>query len=183
MNKFISLMHRIIGVHRVLIVGPSGAGKTYITTHIRKVHHQYAIDADTLKQMCSWVDQDGNLSQFENSAGKQWLKTHHFVWNTSYLRNYLKKHKVIYLFGLSKNVFDTAFLFDKVYYLHVDPEIINAHLQSKSRKNPWGKHKKQRELTIHSLNNLLKNAKKVNAILIDIDTTQMTPDDIFSEIH
>lgn len=183
MNKFTSLLHRFLGIHRVLIVGPSGAGKTYIANHIKKVHHQYAIDADTLKEMCSWIDDEGNPIKFEKSAGRKWLKTHHFIWNVHYLRNYLKKHKVIYLFGLSKNVFETAFLFDSVYYLHVNPEIVNEHLQAKDRKNPWGKHKEQRELTIHSLRTHLLQAKKAKAILIDIDHTEMTPDDIFSEIQ
>ncbi len=183
MNLVTSLLHRLLGIRRVLVIGPSGSGKTYISQYLRQKHRCVAVDADTILGLCRWVDDEGHRVSFDTSAGKTWLKTHHFLWDIVFLRRYLKLYRRVYVFGFSKNVFDAAPLFDAVYYLHVRPAIIDEHLRSKTRENPWGKQKKQREITLRSLRRHLREAKEAKVTIIDVSTNHLPPDELFAKIR
>ncbi len=183
MNLVTALLHRLFGIRRVLVIGPSGSGKTYISQYLRQKHRCVALDADAIPGLCRWVDDEGYPVTFNVSAGKTWLKTHHFLWDLVFLRTYLKRYRRVYVFGFSKNVFDAAPLFDAVYYLHVRPAIIDEHLKSTARANPWGKQKKQREITLRSLRRHLKEAKNAKATIIDVSTSHLPPDELFAKIR
>lgn len=177
------IAHRLCGIRRVLVVGPSGAGKTFIAHHLRAAHHEPVIDADDLKQLCRWVDDENHAITFNVAAGKRWLKTHHFIWDRAYLKHYLAQYRRIYIFGLSKNIFDMTDLFDQIFFLDISAALDRTHLSSPLRRNPWGKHKHQRELTVHSLRLLRAQAKAAGATCIAIHNADISPDDIFSQIR
>ena len=170
---------KFMNIERVLVIGPSGSGKTYISKNLQLVHIN-AVDADSLKGLCKWTDESGYKIKFKKSADKTWLKHHHFIWDRNFLKKYLEKQKQIYLFGLSQNVFDMVDLFDKVYYLHLRPKLVDEHLRSKKRKNPWGHYKKQRDLTVKGLGELKTLAKKHKCKIIKAN---VTPDELFHEIE
>lgn len=79
---------------------------------------------------------------------KKFVHSHPFLWDRKVLIKYLKTNPNIYLFGLSGNVFDTIDLFDKVYFLKVNPQVVVRRLMHSSRKNPWGKKEWQQKATI-----------------------------------
>ncbi len=138
---------------KVLIVGPSGSGKTFVSSALRK-RGINAVDADSVVGLSGWFDGMGNKVNFPEDADKEFLDNHEFLWNLDFLRMYLDSQKEVFFFGLSGNVFDAISLFDRAYWLNVEPAVLRENLRHETRKNPMGK-------TEYQLNNVLKFAKDV----------------------
>ncbi len=164
---------------RILIIGPSGSGKTYISAELRKQGIN-AVDADLISGLADWFDGNRNKVKYPTDAGKEFLDSHEFLWDKEFLKEFLDKQKEIYLFGLSGNIFSVIDVFDKVYFLKVDPQILAKNLRHASRENPMGR-------TDYQLENALRYAKeienKANELGIEfIDATNKSPEQIFSKI-
>ncbi|MBI1974307.1 MAG: AAA family ATPase [Candidatus Zambryskibacteria bacterium] len=164
---------------KILIIGPSGSGKTYISAELRKGGIN-AIDADLVLDLSSWFDNDGKEVEYPEDADKEFLNNHEFLWNKEFLKDYLRKQDEIYLFGLSGNVFNVTDLFDKVYFLKVERQVLTENLRHESRENPMGR-------TDYQLENALKYAEEIEQKARElgieiIDATGKSPDEIFKEI-
>ncbi len=164
---------------KILIIGPSGSGKTYISAELRK-RGLNVIDADLIAGLSDWFDRDGNKVDYPKDADKQFLDNHEFLWDKEFLKEFCSKHKEIYLFGLAGNIFSVIELFNKVYFLKVDSQILAKNMRYASRENPMGR-------TDYQLENALRYAKeienKANELGIEfIDATNKSPEQIFSKI-
>lgn len=152
---------------RVLITGPSGAGKTFLAQAMQQAGLN-AIDADQVQGLHSWYDGQGNkVGDFPENAGKEFLANHEFLWNRKFLENFLGQQQDIYLLGASGNVFAMGDLFDKVVFLHVPWEILEQRVQHDSRENPMGKTAEQREIMLEYAKYFEEEARKHGAIFID----------------
>src|SRR3989338_10385648 len=94
----------------ILILGPSGAGKTYISASLRSKGIN-ALDSDLIEGLSDWFDGNGNRVSYPTDADKEFLDNHEFLWNREFLKIFLESQKEIYLFGMSGNVFDMLDLF------------------------------------------------------------------------
>ena len=146
---------------KVLVFGPSGSGKTYVSSELRKLGVN-AIDADAIKELSSWYDGAGNKITYPENADQIFLDNHSFLWNREFLKDYLNKNPNIYLFGASGNIFYMLDLFDKVYFLKIDPEIQKERLTYESRENPMGNTEYQRENAVIWGQELEEKARKLN---------------------
>lgn len=164
---------------KVLIFGPSGAGKTYLSKELIKLGLN-SVDADTIGPLSSWFNGDGNKVDYVKDAGKKWLENHSFLWDKDYLEKYLSEHPDIYLLGASGNIFEMLDLFDKVYYLDIPDEEQNKRLQHISRENPMGKTKFQRQNAIEWGHGLRARAQELEIEFID---ATKSPKEIFQQLH
>ena len=163
---------------KVLIFGPSGAGKTYLSKELKKLGLN-SVDADLIGPLNSWFDGNGKKVNYPEYADAEFLDNHSFLWDKDYLSKYLTTHPDIYLFGASGNIFEMFDLFDKVYYLDVPDNVQNERLQHESRENPMGNTEYQRQNAIAWGNELRQKAK--NLEITFIDTTKDT-EDIYQEL-
>ena len=155
---------------RVLIIGASGTGKTYMAQRLRKSGVR-AVDADDLWKMHVWYDFKGRrVKDHEKSFAKdreKFLNTHSLRWDRAFLAGYLKDKPNLLLFGLSENAFRMRGLFDKTYFLKASAAVIKKRLRHKSRKNAFGKTAKQRKLAVHYARRLERTAEKLKIPFID----------------
>ncbi|MBI2028008.1 MAG: AAA family ATPase [Candidatus Levybacteria bacterium] len=164
---------------RVLIFGSSGSGKTYVSTELRKLGIN-AVDADSVEGLSSWFDGSGNKMPYKEDADEEFLNNHSFLWDRKFLEEYLKENPNIYLFGASGNIFGMLDLFDKVYFLKVNPGLQKERLVHQSRENPMGNTEYQRENAVRWGRELEKKAKALGIGFID---ATLTPEEIFKLIR
>lgn len=163
---------------KVLVFGPSGAGKTYVSSELRKLGYN-AVDADTINDLSAWYDGEGNKVMYPQEADSGFLDNHSFLWNKDFLREYLKDTHDIYLFGVSGNIFDMLDLFNRVYFLKIDSETQKERLKHDSRENPMGKTEYQRENAVKWGKELEEEAERFKIPFID---ASLTPEEIFNLI-
>lgn len=122
----------------------------------------------------------GNKVTYPEDAGPEFLDNHSFLWDKEFLKDYLKDKNEIYLFGSSGNVIGTADLFDKVYFLKVDPDLQRERLMHATRENPMGNTEYQRENAIKWGQELEQKAKSIKAEFID---ASLNPKEIYKIIQ
>lgn len=166
-------------VQKILITGMPYSGKTYLSEFFKKAGIN-AVDADSIKKLGKWFDKHGKETKFDKNADDMWLKNHDFLWDKNFLRLWLKKQKLTaYLFGISANIFDMAYLFDKSYYLRMTPKILKKRLAENERLNPMGHTRAQQELILKNIEDFNKKAEKYGLIPVDAD---LKPEKIYSVI-
>ena len=89
----------------VLIFGPSGAGKTFLSKELRSLGLN-SIDADTIGELNYWYNGNGEKIDYPEDVDKEFLDNHSFLWDKQYLKDYLESNPGVYLFGASGNIFD-----------------------------------------------------------------------------
>ncbi|KKT86396.1 MAG: hypothetical protein UW86_C0032G0008 [Microgenomates group bacterium GW2011_GWA1_Microgenomates_45_10] len=164
---------------RVLIIGPSGSGKTYISAELRKQEIN-AVDADLIPRLSGWFNKDGKKVKYPEKADKEFLDNHEFLWNKEFLKDYLESQDDVYFFGLSGNVFNVISLFDRVYFLKVNPEILARNLRHESRENTMGRTDYQLENALKYAEEIEQKAKELGVKIIEV--MDKTPEQIFQEI-
>lgn len=163
---------------KVLVFGPSGSGKTYISSELRKLGIN-AVDADSIKGLSSWFDGLGNKVAYKKDADEEFLNNHAFLWDRTFLEKYLDNNSEIYLFGSSGNVTDMIDLFDKVYFLKVNPDLQKERLTHKTRENPMGNTEYQRENAVKWGQELEQKASSLRIEFID---STLSPQEIYRVI-
>lgn len=163
---------------KILVAGPSGSGKSYISSELRKLGVN-AVDADLVIGLHGWFDGQGNRVKFPKNAGPEFLDNHSFLWNRDFLKQYLEKQDEIYLFGSSGNFFEMIDIFDKLYFLKASPEILEKRLADENRENPMGKTKFQRQRAIEYAKQMEEKAKSLGFIFTD---STLTPEEIYKLI-
>jgi hypothetical protein len=147
------------------VVGPAGSGKTHLAEYFKK-RGKIAFDCDHVPDLSHWEDLEGNLKELTE---KEWRECSgvRWMWNLEKLEELLATNAEIYLFGAAENTFEFSRLFDGLYYLLADRELIVKRLQSGARKNRFGKFPKQRDLVLNTLNGFTADARRHGFKFID----------------
>ncbi len=161
---------------KVLIFGPSGAGKTYLSKELQNLG-LHTVDADTIDDLRSWYNGNGEKVAYPEDADATFLDNHLFLWDKTFLAKYLQKYDHIYMLGASGNVLEALHLFDKVFYLDVPSDVMNERLQHPSRENLMGKTEYQRNNAIAWGKELRQQAKELKIPFID---ATLSPEEIFT---
>jgi dephospho-CoA kinase len=117
---------------KVLVFGPSGSGKTYISRALKKSGVN-AFDAEEIENLSAWFDKNGKKISDPQTAGEAAGAA--FVWDKRALKKFLNKFSEVYVFGGSGNVFNVFDLFDKVYFLKIDPQLQKERILNASDRN------------------------------------------------
>lgn len=161
-----------------LILGTSGAGKTYLSKYFSNKGLN-AFDADEIEDLHGWYNWKKEKVKFPYDAGKEFMDNHEFLWNRQVLENFLKNHQDIYFFGNSGNALKMVDLFDQVFYLDVPDGIRLERLNHQTRKNPMGKTQEQKKEILDWDKFNKREAVNVGAVLID---STLTPEEILKLI-
>lgn len=165
---------------KVLITGPSGAGKTYLAKYFKQ-QGLNAVDADMIYRLGEWYGASGRVDVPEN-ADEEFLNNHEFLWDEEILKKLLSENRDILLFGFAGNMFDLLHYFDKTFYLDLSPEKINERMSHPERHNPgnFGQKQAQREATIKYVTAELRpEAKRLGLIFVD---AMQSLEEIFKQI-
>lgn len=151
---------------KVLITGPSGAGKTYVSGQLKELGYP-VWDSDDIEGLSGWYDGQGNQVSYPPDAGQEFFENHRFLWNRNFLQEFLTIHPDIYIFGMAGNAFEMLDLFDKVYFLKVPPKIQMERLLHPLRANPMGQTEYQRKNAVWWAQIIERDAKKLEIPMID----------------
>lgn len=165
---------------RILIMGPPGSGKTYVSSKLQEKGIAQAVDADLIPDLGTWVDKKGKKVQFNRNADSKWLNEHKFIWDRKVLEKYLTDKKDdVYIFGISENIYDLLDLFDIKFYLKATPKLILQRFSQPGRKNPMGRKPEQLQRIMKSILYYTRKAKKFGFVFID---ASKSPEEIYKEI-
>lgn len=119
----------------VLIFGPSGSGKTFISK-AWKQNGIPAYDDGDIMDLSRWYDRNGNKVAMPSTAREALDNHYSFLWSKRVLRKFLAVRENVYVLGGSRNIFDMTDLFDKTFFLKIDPEIQRERILHSSRETP-----------------------------------------------
>ncbi len=160
----------------ILVTGLPATGKSYLAKFFKKTGKN-AYDADDV--IGRWVDRktgkprEPTKREWEQLSGIEW------EWDSRKLKSILKQNKEAYLFGSANNIHELAPLFDKIYYLHADKELILKRIRNKNREHDFGRPAKQKKLILSWIKPVEERSKKAGFEFID---ASLTPRQIFDII-
>jgi len=120
---------------KVLIFGPSGSGKTYTARALSKLGIN-AFDDPDIEGLSNWYDRNGKKVTESTTADEVLNNRYSFLWSPESMAEFISRFTDVYVFGGSGNVGSVFHLFDKVYFLKIDPEVQKERLLSRSRPAP-----------------------------------------------
>jgi hypothetical protein len=176
--------------NHVLIAGPSGSGKTTLAEFFKQ-QGKNAIDVD-LSGVGTWIDSEKNQVTAPADLGKginEWAEDRklEWVWNGDKLKALLAKDEELFLFGGSGNMFDFIGLFDGLYYLKADKELVLSRLEMRLKSgksyHEFGKTQAQRDLILSGLEWGEEKARKAGFQFIDATLTPKQIFDIICKSH
>lgn len=155
---------------KVLVIGVSGTGKSYLVEKLRQSKLN-AVDAD--EGLATFVDAKGNEVDYDPNGGARWWRSHFYVLKPGKLERLLRENKAIYVFGdvggqpRKKNgLVDAAHLFDRVYYLRIPPRLIRERLARRTN-NAFGKRQDEVEGVMRHKMELDRKARKMRFEIVD----------------
>jgi hypothetical protein len=132
-------MAAIVGyMSRILMIGPSRAGKTYLTNIFRQ-HGLDAFDIEKEPGIIGWYD-DANgrpILHKPNPPTKEWFATHHFLMDKQAMDNFLAVHPDCIIFVHCWNIMECLDLFDEVYFMYLSPEEIERRMKIERSDHQW----------------------------------------------
>lgn len=161
---------------KVLIFGPSGAGKTYVSQALKQQGINAYDDGD-INDLSGWYNRQGQQVPPPTTAREALDNQYSFLWNRKVLKTFLEQHTDVYVFGGSGNLFSVTDLFDKCYFLKVEPAIQKERLLHSSRPTPLMDFDEQGMVTWGDW--LGQEAQKRNIPFID---ATLSPNEIFAII-
>ena len=120
---------------KVLVFGPSGSGKTYVSQALKK-RGIPAFDDGDIEGLSAWYDKTGNKVTAPTTAREALDNHYSFWWSKRVLKKFLDKFSDVYVFGGSGNIFDVLSLFDKTFFLKIEPDIQKARILHSTRATP-----------------------------------------------
>ncbi len=161
----------------ILVMGPSGVGKTYMTGQLRNKGVN-AVDADYIPGLAGYFS-NGVEVDCPPDADKEFLDNHEFLWRRDVLEKYLETQDEVYVFGMSGNAFELMDLFDKAYFLIAPQEVLKERLRHESRENLMGKTDFQLQNALAWASEITEEASRRGLPLID---ATLPPERVFEAI-
>ncbi len=127
-------------VMNILVTGMSGSGKTTVA---RSLHSRgyTAIDTDSATGLSVWIERSTGKPNynFEPKKAEDWVEKYDWLWDEGALRKLLSTNNVTYFCGSSANQEQFYSLFDKIYLLEVNDELLIHRLTQDNREHDFGK--------------------------------------------
>lgn len=120
---------------KVLVIGPSASGKSYISRKLKAVGIN-AFDAEEIEGLENWYNRDGKKVPAPATADEALNGGYAFLWSRKTLTKFLARFNDVFVFGGSGNVVRMFDLFDRVYCLQISPELQRERLCNGTRPTP-----------------------------------------------
>ena len=117
---------------KILIIGPSRAGKSYFCHAFKKMGLP-AVDLDGDTDLVQWYNDATRkvIKQPPIPKTREWFATHHFLIKRSDLHKMLAKQNDIIVFGHCWNIMDVLDEFDHVAFMYLSDEELNKRFLNK----------------------------------------------------
>lgn len=150
-----------------LITGVAGSGKTTIASELKKRVYD-AINMDSIQGLCSWVDLATGLPAADGrGADQDWLKKYDWLWNEDKLRQLLGETDGAFFCGSSGNQRELYHLFDKVFLLKTDADLIQERVLDSNRDHSYGRMPGEMEAILGYYEKFQYEAVAAGAIVVD----------------
>lgn len=123
------MVNDVTGGKAILVVGPEGSGKTFLSNMLRSKGLN-AIDTDSVDKLARWTDMHGRKIKFPEKPDTYWFERHKFCIYKNKLRALIRKRPVV-VFALAHNLEDIIDMFDEIYYLKVNKSILDKRLRKR----------------------------------------------------
>ncbi len=151
-----------------LITGVSGSGKTTIAAELTKLGHN-ARNMDSVEGLCAWI----NLAtgqpdpDFQRLSVDDWLDKYDWLWDEKRLKNLLSETPDTFFCGSSGNQDRFYGLFDKVFLLAMNDELIRDRILNNSRDHDYGRRPGEIDAIIGYYEDFQDKAIAAGAVVID----------------
>jgi gluconate kinase len=154
----------------VLITGVAGSGKSTIAAELTKRSYT-AYNTDSIKGLCAWVELATGKPNpnFERNSAKDWADKFDWLWNEDRLHQLLNDSgtKTIFFCGSSGNQDRLYSLFDKIFLLEVDDQLIRERILNSHREHDYGRKPGELDLILSYYKNFQNKAISAGAIDMD----------------
>jgi len=154
---------------KILITGVSGAGKTSVGKHLKKMGYE-SNDIENIEGMFEMYHK-GTKEVFEyyDNANPEHVKSAEWVCDTKKLESLLKSQKSNSAFysGIASNMNEILPFFDKVFVLHLDSKTLNERLKNREGTSDIGNTQESRDVVLGWKDWWEDEMKKRNAIFVD----------------
>ena len=123
------MVNAMTGGKAILVVGPEGSGKTFLSNILRSKGLN-VIDTDSVDKLVRWTDMHGRKVRFPEKPDPYWFNGHKFCIYKNRLKALIKKRPVV-VFALAHNLEDIIGMFDEIYYLKVNKSILDKRLRKR----------------------------------------------------
>ncbi|MCL5430365.1 MAG: ATP-binding protein [Candidatus Marsarchaeota archaeon] len=175
-------------IHRfVLIAGASGSGKTTLKNYFQSMGKN-VLDGDT-EGIGIWVDEKGNQRKEPSKEEWETRKGFDWRWDISALKRVLETYsgQEVYAFSDAANLNEVRFLFDELYWLSADYELIEERLHKRAKDESaekiqgaaYGATDEQRKYVLKKLEAGEVWAKEKGFIFVD---ASLSPEELFDII-
>jgi len=153
---------------KILVTGVSGSGKTTIAAELHNRGYN-AQNMDYLPGLCSWVNLATGLSEpdFQITSAADWEGKYDWQWNRQKLAEFLAEDGTTFYCGSAGNQDQFFNLFDKVFLLKMNPELIRERILNNEREHDYGKMPGEVEAIIGYHQDFQEKAMAARAITID----------------
>lgn len=120
---------------KVLLFGPSGAGKTFVANEWKRQGIP-AFEEEDIEGLANWYNREGRKVAAPATADEALNGGYAFLWSKKAMAKFLNKFDEAYVFGGSGNIKNLFDLFDRVYFLQVSKEVQQQRLRHAGRPSP-----------------------------------------------
>lgn len=130
------------------ISGVAGTGKSTVLDELLSRGYK-GFDVDMVG-VCGWFHKETKeKGKYKPGIGAEWVKAHDYLCDIKRLKEEIKKQKsdIVFVAGITSNQKDFLALFEKVFLLHTDKEVIFDRLKNRTGPNQFGKKEEDRKDT------------------------------------
>jgi adenylate kinase family enzyme len=152
----------------ILITGVAGSGKSTIA-RLLQARGYTAYDTDTLDGLSAWIERSTGKPDpdFNPKGAEDWIEKYDWLWNESFLRKLLADSKDMYFCGSSANQEQFYSLFDKIFLLEVNDQLLVRRLTKADREHDFGNRPGELDTILGWYKGFQSRTKAANAHVID----------------
>ncbi len=168
----------------VLITGVSGSGKTTIAAELTERGYK-ACNMDQAEGLSAWVDiATGEVATDNRETVPGWLEKYDWRWGEQKLHQLLSQNSDTFFCGSSGNQAQFYPLFDKVFLLEMNDELIQDRIFNYERDHTYGRRPGELETILGYYKSFQDTAKAAGAEVINPDQPlAKVVDDILKQVQ
>jgi dephospho-CoA kinase len=155
-------------IQHILITGMSGTGKSTLFTELKN-RGLSAIDLDEHEDLCwMYFKESGKLveTEFENH-NLEWVQSVEWLWDKAKLQELINKQlETTYYCGSADNIEKMTALFNVIFVLQVNDEIVRARLSTRTNNN-WAQTTEVQDWLLAQTHGYVKVLMSNGAIALD----------------
>jgi len=152
----------------ILVTGISGSGKSAICNELKKLGYK-TYDIEVMKGFFTLVNEKtGEIPNKYEKDNLEWVKQHHWICDKNKLQKLVRKNAkgIVFYCGTAFNLDELLFLFDKIFLLKVNAEILRERLSTR-KSNDYGRTSEVQEWIIEWKDWWENHMLEKGAIIID----------------